>query len=417
MLDLRKLNLMNYTLNMKNLFLINEEEKSRILNLHETATKHHYLLEQNKFNDPLNLRQNDVVVQGVEGDPYQYMRFGDIFWYAKKSDGKNPKWVEVKNKKAIDAIKTKIFNISSKQTIKTPEKKQQVVKKDFEKSKQEKINKVLKYNYTPRIDEELKYIIERNLDNKPFFIYDPKENLLYFFDKSKGWFEPPTLVDYTSVVDGADRQQDAKPFTVSDWCKISKNENGKFLLDKPYNCTDPDTKEKKHPTYGNLIGLKQRFISKGIYSIGLLGQEKKYVGTGKNVFNLKDSEGKLVSAAIHGIPAGLPERLEASKELENLLKKQISSGKVPQEYLDDVKAIASANQSFGCIGVPSKFIDNPKVKNLALNARLFVMGEGKQNFLVQNSSEFFDKLHGDGQQCVDPIMLAQSMGSNNSAVA
>ncbi len=31
-----------------------------------------------------------------------------------------------------------------------------------------------------------------------------------------------------------------------------------------------------------------------------------------------------------------------------------------------------------------------------------------QDFLVQNSSEFFDKLHGDGQQCVDPIMLAHS---------
>ena len=32
--------------NMKNLFLINEEEKNRILNLHETATKRHYLSEQ-----------------------------------------------------------------------------------------------------------------------------------------------------------------------------------------------------------------------------------------------------------------------------------------------------------------------------------------------------------------------------------
>ena len=31
---------------MKNLFTINEEEKNRILNLHETATKRHYLSEQ-----------------------------------------------------------------------------------------------------------------------------------------------------------------------------------------------------------------------------------------------------------------------------------------------------------------------------------------------------------------------------------
>jgi hypothetical protein len=31
---------------MKNLFIINEEEKNRILNLHETATKNLYLSEQ-----------------------------------------------------------------------------------------------------------------------------------------------------------------------------------------------------------------------------------------------------------------------------------------------------------------------------------------------------------------------------------
>jgi hypothetical protein len=45
------------------------------------------------------------------------------------------------------------------------------------------------------------------------------------------------------------------------------------------------------------------------------------------------------------------------------------------------------------------------------------MGESNNNYLVQNSSEFFDKLHGDGQQCINPVMLAQSMGDNNSAVA
>jgi hypothetical protein len=33
---------------MKNLFLINEDERNRILNLHETATKRQYLSEQNQ---------------------------------------------------------------------------------------------------------------------------------------------------------------------------------------------------------------------------------------------------------------------------------------------------------------------------------------------------------------------------------
>jgi hypothetical protein len=99
---------------MKNLFIINEEEKNRILNLHETATKNHYLTEQNNFfNDQLNTqrKQNQVVVQGQGNDPYQYMKWSDKLWYAKKIEGNTPKWKEAKTRKSIDAIKTKIYGI------------------------------------------------------------------------------------------------------------------------------------------------------------------------------------------------------------------------------------------------------------------------------------------------------------------
>jgi len=274
------------------------------------------------------------------------------------------------------------------------------------------------------------------LDDKPFFIYDGKDNLLYLFDMAKGnWFSPvpPMLVDYTSVVDGADvQQQDAEPFTREDWCKVSG------LDITPKLCTNTKAKtfdacmaagKDKHPhfdsktqtcsygaSYGSLVKIAKRFLPKGIYSIFYLSPDKGYVGSGKNMFSLKSSDGKPVAAAIHGIPK-LEKRLTASKDLELLLKKDISSGKVPQEYLEAAKQIANANQSFGCIGVPAKFIDNPKVQKLAKGARVFVMGQSNEDYLVQNSSEFFEKLHGNGQQCVNPIMLAQSMSDNNSAVA
>jgi hypothetical protein len=402
---------------MSKLFIISEEEKNRILNLHESATNRQYLPEQNNvYQDPLNLRQFDTIVQGAQGDPYQYMRFADNFFYAKKSDGKNPKWAKVNDLDAIESIRTSVFNMLPKpKQVKKVDNKKVDSSKTNVKPKKEKISKITKYNFSPRIDQELKYIVDRNLDNKPFFIYDPKDNLLYFFDKSL-MSSPPKLIDYTSVVDGADTQKDSKTFTVSDWCKVSKNKNKKFLLDKPYNCTDPDTGEKTLPGYSVLTSLKSRFLPKGIYSIGYLSQNKGYAGTGKNQFGLKDSKGIQSAAAIHGIP-NIEERLTASKDLEDLLKKNIENGIVPQEYLNSIKTIASANQSFGCIGVPAKFIDNPKVKKLAPNSRVFVMGETKQNFLVQNSSEFFDKLSGDGKQCFDPTRLAQSMSDNNSAVA
>jgi hypothetical protein len=436
---------------MKNLFIINEEEKNRILNLHETATKRHYLSEQINnqgfnINDPFNMGNRITpfdytgVVQGPEGDPYQYRFEGDMVYYAKKNEGMFPKWILVKNPDGIKAIKTKIFK-NKFAPVEPDKKKTDNVKKDSKKSnKKVKKQQISKYNYTPRIDEELKYIIDRDLDDKPFFIYDPKENLIYLFDMAKGnWFSPvpPMLVDYTSVVDGADvQQQDAEPFTHQDWCKVSG------LDITPKLCTDTKAKtfeacmsrgKNKDPqfdsktktcsygaSYGSLIKIAKRFLPKGIYSVSHLGRDEGYVGSGKNKFSLKSSDGESAAAAIHGIPAGLPERLTASKDLELLLKKDISSGKVPQEYLEATKQIANANQSFGCIGVPAKFIDNPKVQKLAKGARVFVMGQSNQDFLVQNSSEFFDKLHGDGQQCVDPIMLAQNMSDNdntNTAVA
>jgi len=113
-------------INMKNLFIINEEEKNRILNLHENATKRHYLSEQDYFSNKLNSqnKQNQVVVQGEGTDPYQYMRWGDKVWYAKKSEGKNPKWVETKKGgNAANAIKTKIFNLTPDDDVKTSQEK------------------------------------------------------------------------------------------------------------------------------------------------------------------------------------------------------------------------------------------------------------------------------------------------------
>ena len=448
---------------MKNLFIINEEEKNRILNLHETATKRHYLSEKQTTENVIRITESDLkktikkvflreddealpetkniplgkveaVQQALVDAGYNIGPTGvdGVF-------GKNTRSAVLKYQKdngikqtgnvgPITAGKLRVQQLTSIKPSQSQTRTATTQKKDTVNKKVKK-EKISEYKFTPRIDFELKYIIDRDLDDKPFFIYDPKDNLLYFFNKSEGFFTPPMLVDYTSVVDGADvQQQDAEPFTYQDWCKVSG------LDITPKLCTDTKAKtfeacmsrgKNKDPqfdsktktcsygaSYGSLIKIAKRFLPKGIYSVSHLGRDEGYVGSGKNKFSLKSSDGA-AAAAIHGIP-NLGPRLTASKDLELLLKKDISSGKVPQEYLEATKQIAKANQSFGCIGVPAKFIENPKVQKLAKGARVFVMGQSNQDFLVQNSSEFFDKLHGDGQQCVDPIMLAQSMSDNNN---
>ena len=95
--------------NMKNLFLINEDEKSRILNLHETATKRQYLPEQ--------------VKKGLPGDPYEYKLENGVYYFRNTEKGET-EWTKA-NKNQSEVIKTKIFG------GKTPETKVSKTKNDF----------------------------------------------------------------------------------------------------------------------------------------------------------------------------------------------------------------------------------------------------------------------------------------------
>ena len=117
---------------MNNLFLINEEEKNRILGLHETATKNHYLSEQvldmGQPTEPqvgpqtLQDTAGTVVKKGLGGDPYVYGKLGNDYYYAKASDGDYPNWVLATNQNAVNSIKGKIYNekVPVVNTVKAP---------------------------------------------------------------------------------------------------------------------------------------------------------------------------------------------------------------------------------------------------------------------------------------------------------
>jgi hypothetical protein len=53
-----------------------------------------------------------------------------------------------------------------------------------------------------------------------------------------------------------------------------------------------------------------------------------------------------------------------------------------------------ANRSFGCIGVPASFVNNPKVQSIISanvnKIKVFAMGEDSQDFLVKNDSQKSD---------------------------
>lgn len=333
------------------------------------------------------------IIQGIGNDPYEYKKESGYYFTRKKGTNK---WILTRGN-VSNAIATKIFKDKS-------------LSNDNKKIKNKNKSKVQKqsYTYSPRIDAELEYIKDRlpwwkkllGVGAKnPFFIYDPKYNLLFLFNSDF------SLIKSTSVVDGKDAQKDVQPFHAEDWCKASN------LDIQPYICTNKGSKQKQFPSYASLNNIAVKFIPKGIYTINALAKNSGYSGKGKNVYSLKDASGKQMSAAIHGIPK-MEKRLIASKNLESLLQSEKNNNRVPQEYMDAVDTIiSSANMSYGCIGIPASFVEDPNVINaVKVGVPVYVMGENNKGYLVQNSSEYFDELNGDGESCVNPIMLAQSTG-------
>ena len=344
---------------------------------------------------PINAPGSEII-QGVGKDPYEYKKERGYYFTRKKGSNK---WIKTAGK-ISNAIATKIFkdnplNVKNKKIV-----KRQKVKPVVQNTQKDS------YKYSPRVDAELQYIKDRrplfgrklgwNVD-KPFFIYDPKFNLLFLFNKDF------SLIKSTSVVDGKDSQENTTPFTREDWCKASG------LDFKPHVCTNKTTKGKQDPGYWVLDDIAVKFIPKGIYTIAGLSRNSKYAGKGKNMFSLRDSKGQTTAAAIHGMPSG---RLTASENLESLLKAEKNNGRVPQEYLDAVDTIiASSNLSYGCVNIPASFVEDPKVRAaVQVGVPVYVMGESEQGYLVQDSSKYFDELNGDGQSCANPVMLASGMG-------
>lgn len=243
-----------------------------------------------------------------------------------------------------------------------------------------------KYKYSPRVDAEVKHIQNRGLDKSPFFVYDPKDNLIYLFDTGSKY------VASTAVVDGKDAQgkaSDSKIFTVGDWCKTMG------MTDTPFKCTNPKTKKQVAPTYKILDNIYTKFIPKGIYTINGLQMHEGYAGgaSGNNTWRMtplkldgtitaSSVQGKTTSMALHGVPSS---RLTASNDLLKLLKSDINGGKVPTEYLQAAKTIANANLSYGCVGLPASFVDSQKVQAILRkgNVQVFAMGEGS-DMLVKN---------------------------------
>jgi hypothetical protein len=248
---------------MSKLFIISEEEKNRILNLHETATKHHYLkktikkvlLREDEESLPdmenVPLGKVEAVQQalvdagynigptGVDGVFGKYTR-GAVLKYQKDNGIKQTGNVgpitagklrvqqltsiksstQTQTKTVPKTTKTNKTNVDNKTIVSTPKNNDKSVQKQyceaFPKTPDVNSSLIPKYQteagnlislgIPPRTACEISFIkIRPKFNGKSFFVVDTLQNLIYLFDSS-GKF-----VAKSQTLDGEDAQsQDVK---------------------------------------------------------------------------------------------------------------------------------------------------------------------------------------------------------------
>lgn len=362
---------------------------------------------------------NEQVVTNYDS-LYDYKKEGDKY-YAKKKNANE--WKPLSGN-PLQSVKSKVFN----QGIKTKNTNNQSSKTPscpaFPKSSGVDISLIPKYQYEATILMssgipqrsacEISFIkVRPQYQNKPFFVIDTLQNLIYLFDKNgKFVAKSPTLDGYNA------QSQDVDAVAKALWSMNERVAKHGYVWDQNRKIY-VDTKDKnKTLTQKQIYDLidkdKSRFIPKGIYSIRYIASNPEYAGGQDNVFLLQTSDGKNISQAVHGF-YNEPSRVEALQKLKKSIKTNMNSPSVPSEFtklVEDYMNTSEFNKSYGCINVPDEFIRKAK-PYAKMNANIFVVGETSQNYLVQNNSKFFEQM-GVGEKCVDPTTLGTEIPQLNN---
>lgn len=250
--------------------------------------------------------------------------------------------------------------------------------------------------WAERMNKELFYINARpEYNGRPFFIVDPRLNLVAAFDKNH------KLIDFSQSIAGAGRQPE-ELWSYKKWCDISKGtyiKRGRNPYGLGFGCYEPGTTVQDVKD-GKAKQIKMDFNSlsrpdsqkAGIYQVRSKMRKQKYsgdIGTGDNTYSLSTQDGIPVGTAIHSLYAGDTRRIKPNAELKQYLQKQKELGTIPKKYVDVVerdflKSKRRYDLSKGCFNVDPNFATNKKVQAMGQSGTpVFIMSEKETDYLVQ----------------------------------
>lgn len=344
-------------------FLISQEEKERILSLHENVNKKKPISEQ--------------VIKGRDGDPWEYKKEGNVYYTRKQ--GAN-KWIETSGK-VSDAIATKIFkskplskksdtsnrtNVPMTRDDRTP---QRDTFDPYRQRTQEMIQmaKFFRKDLIGVISDKshkqlMKMILEQSLRNKSFIIVNKDVAIASLFGPEYSFVTKSPIT--TGYFKDTGSKEDV--LTYEKWFNITKEyilknpKSSTYIANKKYadslGVSVKDLDYNKHIKGKNKFKdysytvLKEKGYAKtpsGTYKLGSGFSNKSYTGDGINTFRFIDvNSGEYLPAAVHGA---------AGSERNELIKKAGS--------LDTQSSKEFTRAGSGCTNVNAKFIaDMQKTK-------------------------------------------------------
>jgi hypothetical protein len=439
---------------MKKLFDISNSEKNRILEMHESATKRLYLKEQ--YED---------IRQGGPGDPYQYAKKDGKYFYAKKG---TENWIEQKNQKGIDSIKSAIYGEKVQQTTQPdaqkpkpdaqkPKPDAQKPKPDAQKPKPDESPK----QYCPYINQNSKQIVDINniyqyykkelnlpttsegglwkyinnlideraeiyfktiKDNRiscqialngirplvrtyNLIVVDTLHQFIYLFDPNGNF------IAKDAIISGKNKQS-TDPKTIANamlsWEDMATKAGFKWVSGKGYVDQTGKNRQYNHEiVYSWADKNKTRFTSPGIFDLGTTTSDSEYAGGANNVKNLVKGNEE-VANAIHGYYIEQPRTVALQKA-----RKFLGDVKNPEAKKSFIDAVSSGglnlDMSYGCINVTVEFLNI--LRKYWNKAKVFVLSESTDNYLVDNPENYFDKMM-NNTECPSPDSLGAQYASN-----
>jgi len=151
---------------------------------------------------------------------------------------------------------------------------------------------------------------------------------------------------------------------------------------------------------------KTRFTSPGIYDLGVTTSDPQYAGRDNNVKSLVKNN-KELAAAIHGYYVEQPRTLalQAARKYINDLR----NPEAKKQFIDAVSTgKLNLDMSYGCINLSVDMLNI--LKKYWDKAKVFVLSESEDNYLVDNSENYFDKMM-NNTECPSPESLGAEYAS------